>query len=167
MSIEAPPIKKRGPPKGVRVGGRQKGSKNLSTIQRELQAAQALIARRRAPPTDGIELAKDALERAMKMAEGVASLHCPPSSAQIEAAAGQGKTLPLGDWGLFGDWFDRWTFCMKALAPYQSPQLRAVMLSQPEQSQTIENEREPADAAERLERATRTYLTLVKSDRAA
>lgn len=115
--------KKRGPPKGsIRYGGRAKGVKNRATVERELKAA----AEAAAIQGEGRELAKDVLARMMKLAEGVAGLHRPPSPIEVDAAEAEGKAIPEGDWDRFGQWFDRVAYCAKELARYQSPQIKAV-----------------------------------------
>jgi hypothetical protein len=85
---------------GRREGaGRKRGGKNKRTVELELATAREIDSAR----ISGRELAKDVLDRLMRIAEGAASLHKPNE-------AGQG-----GDWSLFGE----------------SPQLRAVVVSMP------------------------------------
>lgn len=101
---------------GRREGaGRKRGGKNKRTVELELATAREIDSAR----ISGRELAKDVLDRLMRIAEGAASLHKPNE-------AGQG-----GDWSLFGEWFDRTAWVAKELAKYQSPQLRAVVVSMP------------------------------------
>ena len=121
---------------GERRGGRKAGTKNRATIERQLEAAQAAIAKVK----HGRELAKDVLERLLHdldrfktIAEGAAGLHKPPSAAELKVAAEKGLTIAKGDWGLFGEWFDRAVgtardaaTVAKDLAKYQSPQIRPV-----------------------------------------
>jgi hypothetical protein len=132
----APEPKKRGPPKGVRIGGRALGTKNKATIARELQAA-VQVAQAHG---HGRELATAVLERLMgdlerykELAEGAASLHRPPTAADLKKAAETGLDLAKGDWGLFGEWFDRAVntardaaACARDLARYQQPQIKPV-----------------------------------------
>ena len=162
--------------KGQRFGGRTKGIKNKQTIAREIEAAAAAERARGKKERDG---ALTVLERLMIVAEGAAGLHRPPTPAQIavaqeaedEAAKAERREprkVLEGNWALFGDWWDRAAYAAKELARYQAPQLRAVMVSLPaeqQQPKVIEHEREPADAQERTERASRAYLTLVKGGR--
>jgi hypothetical protein len=104
-------VKAKGKRGGARPGGgRPKGVKNRSTIEREINAAQVIDRARK----EGRDLAVTVLERLMNVAEGAAGLNRPPAS-------GKG-----GNWDLFGEWFDRTAYCAKALADYQSPKLRAV-----------------------------------------
>ena len=124
-------------PGGARPGaGRKTGGKNKATIERELEAAKAAIAKVK----HGRELAKDVLERLLHdldrfktIAEGAAGLHKPPSAGELKAAAEKGLIIAKGDWGLFGEWFDRAVgtardaaTVAKDLAKYQSPQIRPV-----------------------------------------
>ena len=71
---------------GERRGGRKAGTKNRATIERQLEAAQAAIAKVK----HGRELAKDVLERLLHdldrfktIAEGAAGLHKPPSAGEL------------------------------------------------------------------------------------
>jgi hypothetical protein len=135
MSPERAP-KKRGPPKGTRIGGRQKGTKNRTTIQRELQAAHE-VARAQGIghefATAVLERMMGELERFKNIAEGAAGLHRPPSEDELKAAGEAGLQIAKGDWGLFGQWFDRAVTatkevaaCAKDLASYQAPKIKAV-----------------------------------------
>jgi hypothetical protein len=110
---------------GRREGaGRKKGTKNRATVEREINAAAAIDRARR----EGRELAVDALERFMKIAEGAAGVNKPTTQAEMAAGA---QPNPDGDWPRFGEWFDRMVYCAKELAKYQSPQIRAVDLPAP------------------------------------
>ncbi len=102
-------------------GGRPMGSLNKATIEKQIQAAREID---RARET-GEELAKDVLNRLMKLAEGAAAKHRPQTTASGEVVEG------TGDWALFGAWFDRTAFVAKELAKYQSPTYRAIAVSMP------------------------------------
>lgn len=96
------------------------GSRNKRTIEKEIQAAREIDRARE----NGEELAKDVLNRLMKLAEGAASLHRPQTA--------DGKVVEnTGDWEKFGAWFDRTVYCARELAKYQSPTFRAHMISAP------------------------------------
>jgi hypothetical protein len=97
---------------GERRGGRQRGTKNKATVEREINAAAVIDRARR----EGRELAVDVLEKLMKVAEGAAAINRPTEQ----------KKYKDGDWKLFAEWFDRTAFCAKALAPFQSPTFKAV-----------------------------------------
>lgn len=100
-----------------KTGGRLKGSKNKTTLEREAAAAvDAARGQQR-------ELAKDVLERLMKVAEGATSLNKPTTQAELARGV---AANPDGDWERFGAWFDRTAYCAKELAKYQSPQIKAV-----------------------------------------
>jgi hypothetical protein len=125
---QKPSRRKPGPPKGVRYGGKQKGTKNKATIERELRAAQAQAVIEGARPEDR-ELAVDVLERMMKIAEGAASIHKPPAPSQLKAAQEAGQTIEKGDWAKFGEWFDRTVHTAHRLASFQSPTFRAIAVT--------------------------------------
>lgn len=120
--------------------GRPKGSPNKATIERRL-AAEIDVARR-ANERGVKELGVDVLERMMRLAEGAASLHRPPTPEQVrgaqaqeDAAAAREKREPrkifAGNWDLFGAWFDRTVFCAKEMAKYQSPTYKAIAVMTP------------------------------------
>jgi hypothetical protein len=90
-------------------GGRPKGSKNKATILREMGVA-AEIDRARA---EGRELPSAALERFMRLAEATCLANRPTDTGK-------------GDWGKFGEWFDRAVYCTKELARYREPPIKAV-----------------------------------------
>jgi hypothetical protein len=132
---------------GERRGGRQRGTKNKATIERELQAAHQVAAAHGA----GREMATAVLERLMmdldkyrELAEGAAAVHRPPKPDEIAAAQAmenakaleekrEPRTLYAGNWELFGQWFDRTVstardaaMCAKELANYQAPKIKSV-----------------------------------------
>ena len=100
-------------------GGRPKGQKNRATIEREINAAQVIDRARK----EGRDLAVTVLERLMNVAEGATGLNRPISAKE---AAGGAQPNPDGDWGRFGEWFDRTAYCAKELAKFQSPQIKAM-----------------------------------------
>jgi hypothetical protein len=110
---------KSGGPRSPNKGGRPKGSKSKSTIEREINAAQAIDKARR----DGRDLAVTVLENLMNIALGATGLNRPTPKGQ---EGPNGQTNPNGDWDRFGAWFDRTVFCAKALAKYQSPEIKPV-----------------------------------------
>jgi hypothetical protein len=63
------------------------------------------------------------MEKALQIAQGFASANQPEP---IRDTNGRVIQLKGGDIELFGDWFDRWTFLLKELAKYQSPQVKAI-----------------------------------------
>jgi hypothetical protein len=108
------------PKGGARSGaGRKAGGKNKATIEREILAAQQIDAVRRGER----RLAVAEMERALQIAEGFAGANQPEP---IKDANGRVVQLKGGDIKLFGEWFDRWTFLLKELAKYQSPQIKAI-----------------------------------------
>ena len=77
---------------GRKTGGKVKGSKNKATLEREANAAAEIDRSRR----EDRELAKDVLDRLMRIAEGTASMHRPPSSAELEKARVEGRSISPG-----------------------------------------------------------------------
>jgi hypothetical protein len=98
-------------------GGRPKGVKNKSTIERELNAAQVIDRARR----EGRDLAVTVLENLMNIALGATGLNRPTPKGQ---EGPNGEVNPNGDWDRFGAWFDRTAYCAKELARYQSPTIK-------------------------------------------
>jgi hypothetical protein len=164
------------PPKGVRNGGRQKGTKNKTTIERELVAAKIAAQTASAAINGGKELAIEAIERYQTLCEGVASHFLPLTENQIEELKTKFPDQPKkweqkahASFAEAKEWIKLAAMCAKERAQYQTPRLQAVMVSMPGQDNTkvIDNEREPVDAAGRLERASKTYLRLVKGGAAS
>ena len=147
---------------GAGRGGRKPGIKNKLTIEREALAAQAIIdgAKKHGAPVIG----KDVLERLVRVAEQAVYLHQPTTEAEKLKGV---QPNPDGDWERFGDWFDRTAFVAKELAKYQSPTFKAVMVStspgesNPPQKQ-IEGQANGATGEDRLQKASQSYLMLVK-----
>lgn len=87
-------------------------------------------------------------------------------NAAAAAANREPRQLYAGDWSLFGNWFDRWVFCAKSLAEFQSPKYKAIAVAVAPMNQTPQApqmiDTEPRDADERERRAANSYLTLVK-----
>jgi hypothetical protein len=107
---------------------RAAGTKNKATIERELIAAQ-VIDRARAMHAP---LALEKLIELGGIAMAAMAAHQPVSNevAKRERERGNEKAKPQkGSWRMFGEWFDRATFVFKSLAPYQSPQLKAIAIA--------------------------------------
>jgi hypothetical protein len=113
----------RGSRPGERRGGRRKGSRNKATIEREL-LAQRMLQQTPAGNIGNIQnarLGKEVLERYMIMFDALAQHYRPiPES-------------PHSDEGKFTKYATATCDCAKALAPYQSPTYRAVLVSSPQQ----------------------------------
>jgi len=124
--------------RGRKTGGRQKGVRNKATIEREKRAqiererleaiakleaegANAVVA---VGATREIKLAKDVLEDFMRLYAGMAAA-VQPLPAGAVAPPGH-KPDPVA----FREWADRAVETAKALVPYQSPRLSAVMVGQ-------------------------------------
>jgi hypothetical protein len=116
---------------------RPAGVKNKATYEKELITAQ-ILDRARAMNEP---IAKEKLIELGEVALGAMAAHQPVSKevAEREVARGNTKAKPQkGSWRLFGEWFDRAAFVYTKLAPYQSPQLRAIAVAPmpPSQSAT-------------------------------
>ena len=149
MSAIVPPEKRRkpGPAKGTRPAGRKLGTKNKATVARELQAAQQILQAQSKDHESALAVLSRLLadlDRFKQLAEGAASYHRPPTAEELAAAqeaedaiaeqeGREARTVSAGDWGLFGQWFDRTVSTAQAaavvakeLAKYQAPQIKAV-----------------------------------------
>jgi hypothetical protein len=152
---------------GRKTGGRAKGTPNKATLEREEEAARALDRSR----ATGRPLAKDRLDELLDVALGAMQRHQPVTRDMVQRARAAGNTAvkeSKGDWGGFGDWWDRAAFAAKALAPYQSPQLKAIamqMAPPPEPTKVPE----PANVhqIDDANAASRVYLRTVKGAMAA
>lgn len=105
--------------KGKRSGGRTKGTPNKATLEKQINAAQAIDKARR----EGRDLAVTVLENLMNIALGATGLNRPTPKGQ---EGPNGQINQNGDWDRFGAWFDRTAYCATQLAKYQSPQIKAV-----------------------------------------
>lgn len=150
---------------GERRGGKKPGTKNKATREREALAAQVIIdgAQKRGAPV----LAKDVLERLMKLSEQQIYRYQPTAPEDVKKGA---QPNPEGNLGLFGDWIDRTAYMAKELAKYQSPTFKAVMVSTTPGESNPPPKQIDADAngisgEDRVARASQTYLMLVKGGR--
>lgn len=113
-------------PKGVRLGGRKKGTPNKATAARE-ELARAQIAesleKAKAAGAASPRNALNEMYKAITIAEGMAGKFQPRDVVQD----GNGKvTIVGGDIKLFKEWFGLYFDCAKELAKYQIPQIKAV-----------------------------------------
>jgi len=112
--------------KGVRIGGRQKGTKNKATIAREQEAAAAMLeGARKNPPVVG----KLALERQVVLAEAMTARYQRVTAEQAAELRAQGNLRAVaqeGDAKLYKEWFEIWHMCAKELTKYQAPPIKAV-----------------------------------------
>jgi hypothetical protein len=106
---------------GERRGGRQKGTPNRATVQKQLIAAQ--IAERTVADarTAGRKLAKEVLENFMFGFADLAEHYKP--TPEVE------RPNPHADEDKFAQYAELAIDCAKALAPYQSPTFRAVVVA--------------------------------------
>lgn len=150
----------RGAAPGERRGGREKGSKNKSTIEKELLAAEIASRTAMHAHETGDKLAKDALNEAMKLAGGMAA-HYQPAPPQM-------PPNPTANLAEFKYWMERFTIIAKWLAPYQSPMLKSIEVYQAPPPPP----RVPGDDAKVIDIndpkiVQRQYLALVKSSKKA
>lgn len=128
---------------GARINaGKPKGRLNNKTIER-LQAAQVEVERVLDNAMAGRqELGKAALERYMKIAEGVAQTFNPVIAVVDDAGkpvmdekTGKQKIIPAARdhpaWPAFGQWLDRAIHCAVHLTKYQSPTFKAIAVHAP------------------------------------
>jgi hypothetical protein len=109
---------------GERRGGRQKGTPNKATLEREEKARQEIAeALKKAGTAKTVRYAIDEMQKALVIAEGFAGLVQP---TPIKDANGKLVKFEGGDVELFGTWFDKWFTCIKELAKYQTPQVKAI-----------------------------------------
>ncbi len=133
---------------GERRGGRQKGTPNRATVEKQLIAAQ--IAERTVADArvEGKQLAKEVLEQFMLRFVEMAK-HYEPT------LPGAGEQQLHGDEGKFLQWAKHAIDCAKALAPYQSPTFRAVEIIPPREEPSAEPVQYPTVAEIRAELARR------------
>lgn len=110
---------KRGPPKGVRYGGRVKGTPNKVTAEREA-LAQRILAEQQGKP--GKKLAREVLDDFMQLFTGLAAYHQPLPEGVLPVA---GQQKP--DQVKFMEYAKAAVDVASQLAPYQSPKFKAVM----------------------------------------
>lgn len=111
----------KGAPKGHRYGGRVKGTPNKATIERALIAKRIMEEQGTKP---GRKLAREVLDDFMHLFMGMAAIHQPLPQG---VAAGPGQQP---DEGKFLTFAGLAMTAAEKLAPYQSPRLKAVMISQ-------------------------------------
>lgn len=112
-------------PKGTRIGGRNKGTRNKATIERELLAARAAEERVAAAEASGRKLGKEVLDEFMHLFAGMAATYQPLRP---------GTPIPVGrtpDEPQFEKYAKLAVHCARLLAPYQSPTFQAIMIAPP------------------------------------
>lgn len=112
-------------PLGAKYGGRRKGTPNKATLEKRAKAAAALAAEKNAPIEER-ELAKDALMRIARLAEGAAAVSRPTTEADIATGT---RPNPDGNWDRFRDWVRLTAWCYKAAADFQSPKMLGVAVA--------------------------------------
>ena len=116
--------------RGTKTGGRKAGTPNRTTVERQEIAARALDNAK----AEGRPLAKDRLDELLGIAMGAMAAHQPITKDMAKKARALGnKTVSesRGNWGGFGDWWDRAAYAAKELAKYQSPTYKAVSVETP------------------------------------
>lgn len=107
---------------GARVGaGRKRGGANKATIEREA-LAQRILAEQAGKP--GKKLGKEVLDDFMQLFTGLAAFHQPLPPGQL---AGPNQAPDEEKFKTYAKFAIE---CAKELAGYQSPRLKAVLLSQ-------------------------------------
>ena len=147
--------------------GRKRGGKNKATIEREQRALEALKERAK---NHTRTLAKDDLAELLTVVKASTQAFQLQAFNKGDGAPGKPGFDPAA-WATFKEWAEFYANVCRWTAEYESPRYKAIavamtVIPQENPRQTIEHS-EPADAAERVERASRTYLTLIKGGRAA
>ncbi len=109
---------KRGPPKGTRYGGRNKGTPNKATVEREL-IAQRIAEQQRQQP--GRKLAREVLDDLMHTFLGMAAKHQPLPEGVVPMQGQTPDPLKFVEYASLAGTF------AKDLAPYQSPKFKATI----------------------------------------
>lgn len=132
--------KKPGPPKGVRYGGKQKGTKNKRTIEREraaqLELERAALAAKAAESGSEVDKARAQQHRLMKdvgmdmtrLAAGLAAYYQPWPQWVPDGLGGQKNANPNHDEGRFRYYLEMSLQGARDFAAFESPKLAAVML---------------------------------------
>lgn len=114
--------------RGMKTGGRLRGTLNRATVEKRLEIARQLDdAKNRGKP-----LAKDRLDELLSVAFDMMAA-TKPVTADIITKARAGGDDKLGEWNVeeFGAWFDRAAYVAKELAKYQSPTFKAIAVTAP------------------------------------
>src|ERR1700722_7246171 len=119
--------------RGTKTGGRKAGTPNRATVERQEIAARALDNAK----AGGRPLAKGRLDGLLWIPLGAMAAHQPITKDMVKKALALGnKTVKdnRGNWGGFGEWWDRAAYAAKELAKYQSPTYKAVSVATPQPS---------------------------------
>jgi hypothetical protein len=119
--------------RGTKTGGRKAGTPNRATVERQEMAARALDNAK----AKGRPLAKDRLDELLSIALSAMTARQPITKEMVKKARASGNRTvkeSRGDWGGFGDWWDRAAYAAKELAKFQSPTYKAVSVETPRQS---------------------------------
>src|ERR1700722_18311080 len=119
--------------RGTKTGGRKAGTPNRATVERQEIAARALDNAK----AGGRPLAKGRLDGLLWIPLGAMAAHQPITKDMVKKARALGnKTVKdnRGNWGGFGEWWDRAAYAAKELAKYQSPTYKAVSVATPQPS---------------------------------
>lgn len=154
---------------GERRGGRQRGTKNKATIEREQRALADLQERAQSLPRIkrlAVDALADMVPEADELAKVVKSIVGHKQQLAFAEGAEKAAWDDLREWiSLYKDVFGVCSQVKHRAADFQAPKYKAIAvmvnpLPQPESRPIVEHE--PRDAAERERRAANAYLTLVK-----
>lgn len=117
-------------PKGMRYGGRKRGTKNKKTVERELieereKGARIAAAEMKAADYAGRKLAKEVLDDFMQLFAGMAATYQPMPPDALIPPGRQPDEERFEKYGKLA------VQCARDLAPYQSPTFRAIMTAPP------------------------------------
>ena len=143
--------------KGERRGGRQLGTRNKASLEKERIAAEIAARTMADARVAGKKLAKEVLEEFMFLFAGMAAHYqpTPPHLPQQNVNASETKFLQYAELAVTA---------AKSLAPYQSPTFKAVQVS----SGPIDPPTQPGDNAKVInlkdaKKISRVYVDMVKS----
>ena len=111
--------------KGQRFGGRTKGIPNKKTIEAAEKMRRDLVDAK----VSGRKLAKETLDDLVVVFMGMTAAYQPAPAGQVKPGANEEK---------FEKWARLAMEAAKALAPYQSPTFRAIVVAPPPQEQDDE-----------------------------
>jgi hypothetical protein len=103
-------------PKGLKLGGRQKGTPNRATVERQMEAARAIVSTER-------ERGFSMLYRIASLCEGAAAASKPTLATELTKGASKNED---GDWGRFHGWVTLWAATAREITKYQQPQIKPV-----------------------------------------
>ena len=156
---------RKGEKRGYKTGGKVKGSRNKATIEKAVLAEQAIAQAIGDAKTGKKRLAIEVLYEMMMAAAGAATVHQPVTPEMIARGV---PAKPEATWENFREWVHLASWCAAHLAKYETPMLRAIMVSMP--GQAVEKSGPIIDNVIRLKdpnAASRVYAQIVTARKSA